>query len=61
MIAVTTFVLGLGVGLLIKGVNIHIIHKKDVDKPKEYNPSLAHLLPPETQNYYNNTNGQNRF
>jgi hypothetical protein len=61
MAILLAFGLGLGVGLLLKGVNIHIIHKNDVDKPKEYNESLAPLLPAEVQEYYSSTKGQNLF
>jgi hypothetical protein len=57
------FILGLVSGLLFKGININIVHKSvdSVDKPKEYNQSLVSQLPPEVQNYYNTTQGQNKF
>ncbi len=62
MAILLAFVLGLIVGLVLKGVNIHIIHKQDVDnKPKEYNQSLKTLLPQQVQEYYKSTNGQNNF
>ena len=61
MAVLLAFVLGLIVGLVLKGINIHIIHKQPVDKPKEYNQSLVKQLPPEVQNYYNTTQGQNLF
>lgn len=61
IVALSSFAIGLATGLTTKGVNIHIIHKKDVDKPKEYNQSLAPLLPQQVQEYYKSTNGQNKF
>jgi hypothetical protein len=62
MAVLLAFVLGLTVGLLLKGVNIHIIHKRDVDnKPQEYNKSMVGLLPQQVQEYYKSTNGQNQF
>jgi hypothetical protein len=63
MAILLAFVLGLIIGLVLKGININIVHKSvdSVGKPKEYNQSLAPLLPPEVQNYYNTTQGQNLF
>lgn len=61
MVVLLAFVLGLLVGLVLKGINIHIIHKQPVDKPEKYNESLAHMLPAEVQQYYNSTNGQNIY
>ena len=62
MALLLAFILGLIIGLVLKGINIHIIHKNDVDnKPKEYNQSLAPLLPQQVQEYYKSTNGQNHF
>lgn len=48
--------------LLSKGITINIVHKpvETVDKPK-YNESLAGMLPPEVQEYYGNTQGQNKW
>lgn len=61
MALLLAFGLGLGVGLLLKGVHIHITHKGDVEKPKEYNQSLAPMLPKNVQEYYQSTNGQNIY
>lgn len=60
---ITIFAFGLVAGLLFKGININIVHKSvgDVDKPKEYNKSMAGMLPAEVQKYYNETKGQNIF
>lgn len=46
MIALTTFALGIFVGLLVskKGININITHKQDVDKSShtdDYNRSVG--------------------
>lgn len=60
MIYVLCVLLGLVAGIVTKGIHIHI-HKEDTAKNEGYNESLAPLLPPEVQNYYNNTNGQNNF
>ena len=63
MTAIVAFVLGLLAGVIPKGIHIHV--HRDIPKPppkdEKYNESLADLLPPEVQNYYNTTNGQNRF
>jgi hypothetical protein len=61
MALLLAFVLGLGIGLVLKGINIHIVHKEPVDKPKEYNESLAKMLPADVQAYYQSTNGQNLY
>jgi hypothetical protein len=62
MTIIIAFVLGLLAGVIPKGIHIHV-HKpvETVDKPKEYNPSLSHLLPPEVKNYYHSTQGKNQF
>jgi hypothetical protein len=54
------FALGLFAGLVSKGLTININHK---DEPKQegYNESMAKYLPPEVQNYYKSTNGNNKF
>jgi hypothetical protein len=62
LIPLVCFGLGLWLGLILKGIHIHV--HKDVpssNKKEEYNPSLANLLPQEVQQYYSSTNGQNRF
>jgi hypothetical protein len=63
MAILLAFVLGLIIGLVLKGINVSIVHKSvdSVGKPKEYNQSLVSQLPPEVQNYYNTTQGQNQF
>jgi hypothetical protein len=58
---VLSFALGLIVGLIHKGVHIHVHNSNEQPKPEEYNPSLAHLLPAETRNYYESTKGQNQW
>jgi hypothetical protein len=52
-------VIGYVMGLIHKGIHIHVDKKQEI--PKEYNESLVNLLPPEVQQYYHSTNGQNRF
>lgn len=54
-------VFGFGIGLLTKGINININHKEKDYKQEGYNESMAKYLPPEVQNYYQSTKGQNRF
>jgi hypothetical protein len=51
-----------------KGINISInhTHKHEQPEPKKeeeqkYNPSMVGYLPAEVQQYYQQTNGQNRF
>ena len=56
-----SFLCGYLAGVIQKGVEININHNKIPDTPKEYNESLADMLPQETQQYYNQTNGQNLF
>jgi hypothetical protein len=58
--------LGLVVGYFAKGINITITHKHEQpEKPKEekpkYNESMVGYLPAEVQQYYQQTNGMNRF
>jgi hypothetical protein len=60
-------VFGIGIGLLFKhGISINITHKHEQPEPKKeeeqkYNPSMVGYLPAEVQQYYQQTNGQNRF
>jgi hypothetical protein len=59
---------GTAIGYFSKGINITIkhIHKheqpelKKEEEPK-YNPSMVGYLPAEVQQYYQTTNGQNKF
>jgi hypothetical protein len=63
MTIIIAFVLGLLAGAIPKGIHIHV-HKdipKAPPKNEKYNESLVGMLPPEIQNYYNTTNGQNIF
>jgi cell division protein FtsN len=59
--------LGLLVGYFAKGITINInhTHKHEQPEPKKeeqkYNPSMVGYLPAEVQQYYQQTNGQNRF
>lgn len=57
---VLAFALGLIVGLIHKGIHIHV-DKKEQEPPKQYNQSLAGMLPKEVQQYYKSTNGQNLY
>ena len=57
---VLVFALGLIVGLLHKGIHIHV-DKSDLPKKEGFNESMAGYLPPEVQNYYSQTKGQNLF
>ena len=63
LVPLICFGIGVILGLSQKGLTINIVHKSvgDVDKPKEYNKSMAGMLPAEVQNYYKETQGQNRF
>lgn len=63
MFYLLAFMLGLLAGVVTKGININVVHKSvhTVDKPVQYNESMASALPPEVQEYYNTTNGFNRF
>lgn len=61
MTIIVAFILGLLAGTIPKGIHIHINHKQDLDKPKEYNESLAGHLPKEVQEYYHKTSGYNQF
>ena len=63
LVPLICFGLGVSLGLILKGININIVHKSvdTVDKPAKYNESLAKHLPAEVQHYYNQTQGQNRF
>jgi hypothetical protein len=62
------FALGIIVGITFKGININInhTHKHEQPEPKKeeeqkYNPSMVGYLPAEVQQYYQQTNGQNKF
>jgi cytochrome bd-type quinol oxidase subunit 2 len=57
---IIAFALGLIVGLIHKGIHIHV-NNSNMPKQDGYNESLANLLPAEVQNYYQSTHGQNRF
>jgi hypothetical protein len=53
-------------GAMWKGINITITHKHaQPEKPKEekpkYNESMVGYLPAEVQQYYQQTNGMNKF
>jgi cell division protein FtsN len=62
-ILLTAFVLGLIVGLVLRGVNINITHKHEQPKQEkqEYNESLVDLLPSNVKQYYHENSGQNKF
>jgi hypothetical protein len=62
------FAIGLIAGFFSKGININInhTHKHEQPEPKKeeeqkYNPSMVGYLPAEVQQYYQQTNGQNKF
>ena len=62
MAVIVAFVLGLLAGVIPKGIHIHI-HKPETKKltKEEYNESMVKFLPSEVQQYYNITNGQNKY
>ena len=64
MTIIIAFVLGLLAGVIPKGIHIHVYKSAQQTKKKEneaYNESLAGYLQPEVQNYYQETQGFNRF
>jgi hypothetical protein len=60
MTYVLVLVAGYVLGLIHKGIHIHV-HKEGPKQQEGYNESLAPLLPPEVQNYYKQTQGHNTF
>jgi hypothetical protein len=58
---VLTFISGLGIGLIHKGIHIHVHKDLPQTKKEGYNESMAHLLPASVQQYYESTKGQNNW
>lgn len=54
------FACGIALGFTHKGINITINHKEK-EAPKEYNESLVDELDPKMREYYDRTNGLNKF
>ena len=61
MVTLCAFGLGIIVGLATNGVRITVNHKESKPEKVEYNESLANYLPPEVQQYYQSTQGANKF
>lgn len=64
LVLFTPFIIGYAIGLLQHGIRVNINHKvkeKEIETPTEYNNSFVDEMPEEIRNYYDQTQGMNKF